>query len=95
MREVGWSQFPSGGAGEERPRLSEARFRRLLRAEVNDDLPDQLIRLVRLAKGRVAVSSLARDFMHWNDKTRQRWAFEYFNAGQSAPSHDIPAESDE
>jgi CRISPR type I-E-associated protein CasB/Cse2 len=98
MRAVGWPQFPADEvAPDARPRLAEARFRRVLRAEEISDFAEQCIRLVRLADGRIDVTALARDFQDWctpgrADRVKQRWAYEYFNAGHVAPGNDLITE---
>lgn len=88
MRAAGWKRFPGqrqeSAAGEDRPLLSELRFRRLLRTAWNDRLP-AFIRLVRLLGDKAKVSDLAESFLYWGDPVRQRWAFDYFHARPSTP----------
>lgn len=90
MRAAGWKRFPGdrkeSDAGDERPRLSEVRFRRLVRAERGDELTDAVIRLMAMLDGGVSVPRLAEDFWWWNDQIRQRWAFDYYAAGVAAPN---------
>jgi len=93
IRTLGWTKFPGERPEDaDRPRLSEVRFRRLLRVTEPGELADQLIRLIRLADGRCPVGPLAEDFEQWctpsrSEAARQRWAFDYFNAAFAAPSH--------
>lgn len=94
MQSAGWKQFPGerreSDAGEIRPVLSEARFRRLLTTPTGEPLVAAFIRLVRQLKGVVNVTELANDFRNWGDPergpgVRQKWAFDYYAAGVSAP----------
>lgn len=92
IRTLGWKSFPGDRPVDaDRPRLSEVRFRRLLRVTEPRELADQLIRLIRLADERCPVGPLAEDFEQWctpsrSDAARQRWAFDYFNASFAAPT---------
>lgn len=61
------------------PKLSTLRFQRLMRAE-SDDLTAQLRRAISMAERRCNVAMLAHDILHWGDKTRARWCFQYFGA---------------
>ncbi|MBD3803447.1 MAG: type I-E CRISPR-associated protein Cse2/CasB [Thioclava sp.] len=69
------------------PILSNLRFQRLMRAE-GDELTAQLRRAIGMADRRCNVAALANDTLHWGDKTRARWCFQYFGA-------DAPAENSE
>lgn len=88
MRAAGWPSFPgdrkSQNSGGERPVLSELRFRRLLQTEREDRIP-AFVRLVRMLDAKVNVVDLAKSFLFWGDKRRQKWAFDYFAVGASAP----------
>jgi CRISPR system Cascade subunit CasB len=88
MRAAGWSSFPGDrknlGSGTERPVLSELRFRRLLQTTREDRIP-AFVRLVRMLGAKVNIVDLAESFLFWGDKRRQKWAFDYFAAGASAP----------
>lgn len=78
MRQLGWPSFPSAGksgepgAASDRPRLSEARFRRLIESE-RRELPMAFVRLLRLLprsdeRGRrIDVNDLIRAFLYWDD----------------------------
>lgn len=60
--------------------VSDARFRHLLRNEDPDELMRELVRIVRQL-GRVAAPEpLFRDLMSWDEKTRMRWARDYYAA---------------
>ncbi len=63
---------------ESRARVSEARYRRLVQADVGDELADMVTRLLAQLNGEVNVAKLGRDLMRWNDQTRVEWAFQYF-----------------
>lgn len=71
-----------GGA---EPVLSTLRFQRLMRAE-GDELAAQLRRAIGMADWRCNVAALANDILHWGDKTRANWCFQYF--GADAPTED-------
>lgn len=101
MRAAGWKSFPrsdgKGGAGDDRPRLAEARFRHLLEVERGEKQVTAFIRLVTLLGGSVNVSELARDFLRWDKSdTRRRWAFDYYAASLAGPpSNDTTPQEDE
>lgn len=59
-------------------KLSEARFRRLLQTE-EDGLMDAMRRLVQQAGGRANVYDLAYAVLHWGDRVKKRWIFDYYN----------------
>lgn len=72
--------------------VSELRFRRLL--AIPESEPEALfttmVRLVRHLGGtsaQVDAPSLARGLFHWNQKTKQTWAFAYYEA---APKNESP-----
>jgi CRISPR type I-E-associated protein CasB/Cse2 len=99
MRALGWPRFPGServGTEENRPRLSEARFRRLMQAEGGEELVTAFVRLVRLiGEGGVSVERLAEAFLFWgheSDRIRRRWAFDYYNAATAAPPEPTPLE---
>ena len=96
IHRVGWSHFPRGdGESLERPKLSEARFRRLLRSDDTSELAEALIRMVRLADSRASVSRLAADFMTWSDDVKRRWAYDYYAASSAAPTSEHAEETSE
>jgi CRISPR type I-E-associated protein CasB/Cse2 len=101
MREVGWPVFPGSrreGDMERGPRLSESRFRRLLQTENGEDLVAQFTRLIALMGGHANVAALSDAFRWWDHpegRTKQQWAFQYFNAGAAMRSDNDSTESSE
>lgn len=104
MQAAGWQTFPGNRreseAGDQRPVLSEARFRRLLQTGTREEQVSAFARLVTLLGGSVNVAELATDFMRWSDdsqrdRVRTRWAFDYFHAWGSAPSIPLNATEDD
>lgn len=94
MQVAGWQQFPGdhteSDAGDARPRLSEARFRRLLETGEGEEKVLAFARLIALLDGKANVAQIASDFLDWNhpehgDRVRERWAFFYLAAGNAAP----------
>jgi CRISPR system Cascade subunit CasB len=69
----------------ESAKMSALRFRRLLAAWHDEELAQQMRRLVALADGRINVGDLAASLFFWGEKIRQRWTFEYYAAGAAAP----------
>lgn len=61
------------------PALSALRFQRLMRV-ADADLTDALRRAVAMADRRCNVAALGQDMLHWSEKTRSRWCFQYFGA---------------
>lgn len=100
MRVAGWKTLPGDdrkGEGDpaNRPRLSEARFRRLIQTSPGEELTQMMIRLVHLVGEPISVKSLADDYLAWHrDNTRYRWAFQYYAAGVAAPDDSTPDEED-
>lgn len=101
MRAAGWKRFAGGrkesDAGEDRPRLAEARFRRLIQTGGGEEKVAAFTRLVAQLGGTVKVDDLARDFLHWNhpehgDRIRERWAFLYYAAAVDA-APPLPSDS--
>lgn len=73
-----WLALPKAeGAGS---RLSELRFRRLIRNKTHGDLFTDLIRILPLAADTAQVKQLAEDIYRWNDYTRRKWTFAYYDA---------------
>ncbi|SDH68021.1 type I-E CRISPR-associated protein Cse2/CasB [Roseospirillum parvum] len=74
--------------------LSEQRLRRLLLTDGDDEseLMSAFVRLVRLMKGTANVADLAHSLLFWSDHTRQRWVFDYYNAGRARPDADPTAD---
>jgi CRISPR system Cascade subunit CasB len=73
-----WLAQPKGIGGE--PRLGELRFRRLMSCKTLDELFPALIRVLPLADNTAPIASLAHDLYYWNDRTRQKWTFAYYDA---------------
>ena len=72
-------------ADEDSALLSEGRFRRLLQSEGNQELLANMVRLVRHMKGKVNIADMAETILYWGDRTRQRWAFDYYAVSNVAP----------
>lgn len=64
--------------------LKPLRFRRVMEAATPDERLIALRRMVALAGGRLNVRDLADALLGWNERRRQRWVYDYWNAGQSA-----------
>ncbi len=95
MRAAGWKRFAGerreSDAGDDRPILSEARFKRLLQTGEGEEKVVAFTRLIALLDRTVKVDDLAADFLSWNhpewgDRVRERWAFLYYAAGDAAPA---------
>lgn len=95
MRIAGYRHFPGERDTSDegsRPVLSETRFKRLLLASPGEELLTLLVRLLAQVDGRADIARLAQDVWWWSDKTRERWAFEYYAAGVAAPVQQDPDE---
>ncbi|WP_439271398.1 type I-E CRISPR-associated protein Cse2/CasB [Pseudochrobactrum sp. HB0163] len=64
--------------GGDDPVLSPARFEKLIRSE-GEALTNLMRRAIRMAEYRCNVAALAGDLIHWNEATRNRWCFHYFD----------------
>jgi CRISPR type I-E-associated protein CasB/Cse2 len=60
--------------------VSDARFRHLLRNEDPDELLREFVRVIRQLGRTAPVEPLFRDLMAWDEKTRLRWARDYYAA---------------
>ena len=60
--------------------VSDARFRHLLRNEDPDELLRELVRLVRQLDRIAPVDALFNDLMKWDERTRMRWARDFYQA---------------
>lgn len=60
------------------PRISDLRFRRLLKTEDDTELYVMMIRMVRLLDEKVNVQDLAKSLTFWNERTRKEWAYLYY-----------------
>ena len=95
MRAAGWKTYAgtrreSDVGAAERPRLSEARFRRLLQTGGGEERVAAFVRLVALLGDSAHVPTLAEDFLAWmhpehGDRVREHWAFLYYHAADAAP----------
>lgn len=74
------------------PALSNPRFERLIRSE-GDILVAALRRALPLVDRSCAVGRLGADLLHWNEKTRIRWTFEYY--GTELPASLAPEGAEE
>lgn len=84
-RQLGRATFDD----QESAPLSPLRFQRLLAARDEDDIVQEFRRAVDLAGNKVNVENLAGLLLHWeSEKTRARFAFDYFGAGTAAPKAD-------
>ncbi len=61
-----------------RPRVSDLRFRRLLKVDNDADLYMLMVRMVRLLGGAANVQDLTKALIFWNDRTRKEWAYRYY-----------------
>lgn len=64
--------------GSDQALVSDLRFRRILRLEDGDELYTTMIRVVRMLDDTVNVADLASSIFFWNEKTRKRWASQYY-----------------
>lgn len=77
---------PQGG-DDATARFSPLRLRRLLTTEGDDAILTAFRRLVALKGGTADVANLATLILNWdNEKTRMKFAFDYWQAGQAAPA---------
>ena len=76
----------------EDPALSNPRFERLIRSE-GGALIAALRRTLPLVDRTCAVGRLGADLLHWNEKTRIRWTFEYY--GTELPASLAPEGAEE
>jgi CRISPR system Cascade subunit CasB len=78
----------------EQAAMKPLRFRNLIEAETPEDRLIALRRAVQLADRRLNIHELAAACLDWSDARRQRWIFEYYNAGFAAPTPEPPSEED-
>ena len=64
--------------------VSDARFRHLVRNEDPDEMMRELVRVVRQLDREASIEALFRDLMTWDERTRMRWARDYYEATPSA-----------
>jgi CRISPR system Cascade subunit CasB len=70
----------------DKARMKPLRFRSLIEAEEPDDRLLALRGAVRLAGDALNVRELAAACLDWSERRRQRWTFEFYNAGSAAPA---------
>lgn len=63
---------------DEKAQVSELRFRRLLEIKEREDLYVPLIRVLHLLAGNANFLDLADSVYGWNERTRKRWAGDYY-----------------
>lgn len=85
LREHDGKRLPQllGGA---KPVMSNARLEKLMRAR-GEELTSLMRRAILMSERRCNIASFAEDLIYWNDKTRNRWFFDYF--GVDAPINDL------
>ncbi len=76
-------QMAQSKDGSDKARLSDLRFRRLLKCQSHEDLYIDMIRVVRQLDGRANALSLANMIYWWNDRTKQTMAREYYTLAMS------------
>jgi CRISPR system Cascade subunit CasB len=92
---VASSVGPQGG-DEAAALLSPLRLRRLLTTGGDDAILTAFRRLIALKGGSANVSDLAEQILYWHgEKTRMRFAFDYWQAGQAAPLDDLQKDKPE
>jgi len=64
--------------------VSDARFRHLLRNDDPDEMMRELVRVIRQLDREASVEALFRDLMIWDERTRMRWARDYYEAAPAA-----------
>ena len=64
--------------------VSDSRFRHLIRNEEPGELMRELVRVVRQLDRTAPIDSLFRDLMNWDERTRMRWARDFYEAAPTA-----------
>ena len=77
------AQLATAKSGSTRPRVSDLRFRRLLKFTERDELFEPLIRTVHLLDGSLNIVSLADGIYFWGDNVRKQWAYSYYEKASS------------
>ena len=84
---------PSSNATEQAA-MKPLRFRRLIEADNPQARLETLRRAAQLGDRRLNVRELALACLDWSDTRRQRWIFEYYNAGFAARAAEpVPEEA--
>ena len=70
--------------------VSDTRFRQLLRAEESDfdERLAELVRVVHQLGQRASIDRLGEDLWWWNDRTRRRWALDYYERAPKQKNRD-------
>jgi CRISPR system Cascade subunit CasB len=71
------------GKSDGSARVSGLRFRRLLKVKESDELFTAMGRVVSLLGSAINLQSLANSVYFWSDRTRKKWAFEYYSKSPS------------
>jgi CRISPR system Cascade subunit CasB len=67
------------GFPKDQPVVSDLRFRKILRMEKPDELLYlTILRFIKMNENKAHVLDLAKSIYYWNDKTRKKWAEEYY-----------------
>lgn len=74
------SQMAKPHAGGSNPPVSELRFRRLLQCQTQEELFTTLRRVLHLLDDQANLCDLANSVYGWNERTRKRWAYDYYGA---------------
>ncbi len=77
LKQASDCRLPAAMRGEDKPKVSELRFRRLLESATLDDLFVGLRRTVPLIDATADPNQLANDIWFWSDRVRKQWAYEY------------------
>lgn len=70
-------RLPQAMRGEDKPKVSELRFRRLLDSPSMNDLFTGLRRVLPLIDGAADIHQLSADIWYWGDRVRKQWAYDY------------------
>ena len=83
---------PDSPENPETALLKPLRFRRLMEAASPDERLAAFRRLVAIADRVLNVHDLAAALLNWDDRRRQRWVYDYWNAGAAPAPDNAPAE---
>jgi CRISPR system Cascade subunit CasB len=87
VREDAPDQPAARQLGGTEPAMSWLRFRRLIQAETPDERITAFRRAVALAGGRLNVADLGGSLLTWNEESRRRWLYAYYDAPDPAAAH--------
>lgn len=71
-------QMAIGDKPDDKPKVSNLRFRRLLAITDRDELYYTMVRIIRLLGGTLDVCDLAKTVYWWNENTKKRLAYDYY-----------------